>query len=205
MSEPTSSDPRLRFPATARNRAPILEVLARVLPTRGTVLELASGSGEHAIFFAAALPALTWQPSDPDLTHVASIDAWRASEAIANVAPALHLDVHALPWPLARVDAIFCANMIHIAPWSACLALLDGASASLTAAAPLVLYGPFREGGEHSAPSNESFDASLRARDPRWGVRDLDEVLAEARARGLLHDETVRMPANNLTVVLRRA
>jgi hypothetical protein len=203
MSEPT--DARLRFPATERNRAPILEVLARVLPPRGTVLEIASGSGEHALFFARALAGLTWQPSDPDPAHVASIDAWRASEASTNVAPALRLDVHAERWPLHRADAIFCANMIHIAPWSACLALLDGAGRLLAAGAPLVLYGPFREGGVHTAPSNEHFDESLRARDARWGVRDLDEVLAEARARGLVHEETIRMPANNLSVVLRRA
>jgi hypothetical protein len=200
-----SVDARLRFPATERNRAPILDVLSRVLPPRGTVLEIASGSGEHAIFFARALGSLTWQPSDPDPAHVASIDAWRASEASSNVAPALRLDVHDARWPLESADAIFCANMIHIAPWSACLALLEGASRLLSKGAPLVLYGPFREGGAHTTPSNESFDASLRARDSRWGVRDLDEVLAEARLRGLVHEETVRMPANNLTVVLRRS
>ncbi len=198
-------DRRLRFPATERNRQPILDVLARVLPSRGSVLEIASGSGEHAVFFARALPSLQWQPSDPDEAHVASIDAWRESERLENLRPALRLDVHALPWPIERVDAIYCANMIHIAPWSACLALLEGASACLPAGAPLVLYGPFREAGVHTAPSNESFDASLESRDPRWGVRDLDEVTAIAVRHGLTHEQTFRMPANNLTVVFRRS
>jgi hypothetical protein len=200
-----SEDRRLHFPATERNRAPILAVLERVLPREGVVLEIASGSGQHVVSFARALPSISWQPTDADPAHVASIDAWRASEAAENVAPALLLDVEAQPWPVRRADAIFCANMIHIAPWSACLALLDGAASLLGPDAPLVIYGPFREGGAHTAASNEGFDASLRARDPRWGVRDLDEVLAEARARGLVHDSTVRMPANNLTVVLRRS
>jgi hypothetical protein len=198
-----SRDDRLRFPATERNRAPILEVLGRVLPPRGTVLEIASGSGEHGVFFARALPLLTWQPSDPELLHVASIDAWRESERLENIRPALRLDVHTQPWPIEHLDAIFCANMIHIAPWSACVALFEGASACLREGAPLVLYGPFREGGVHTAPSNESFDRSLQARDPRWGVRDLDEVIALARTHGLVHDESVRMPANNLTAIFR--
>jgi hypothetical protein len=200
-----SEDARLRFPATERNRGPILVVLERVLPSRGTVLEIASGSGEHAMFFARALPSLTFQPSDPDPTHVASIDAWRRSEGLANVRPALQLDVHTRPWPIEHADAIVCANMIHIAPWSACLALLEGAGACLREGAPFVLYGPFREGGAHTAPSNESFDRSLQARDPRWGVRDLDEVITLARTHGLVHEETVRMPANNLTVIFRRS
>ena len=202
MSE---DDRRLRFPATERNRAPILEVLAQVLPSRGTVLEIASGSGEHAMHFARGLPTLAWQPSDPDPSHVASIDAWRESEQLANVKPALRLDVHTQPWPVERVDAIFCANMIHIAPWSACVALLEGASAHLHEAALLVLYGPFREGGVHTAPSNEAFDRSLQSRDARWGVRDLDEVVALAGRYGLVLAQTFRMPANNLTVVFRRS
>jgi SAM-dependent methyltransferase len=199
----TSPDARLRFPATARNREPILEVLRRVLPREGVVLEIASGSGEHAVFFARHLPALTWAPTDAEPEHLASIDAWRATEALANVAPARSLDVHA-PWPVVQADAVFCANLIHIAPWSACLALLEGAAHVLPSGGRLVLYGPFRIGGVHTAPSNEAFDASLRARDPRWGVRDLDEVVACAAERGLVLRETVPMPANNLTVVLER-
>ncbi|GAB4205685.1 MAG: DUF938 domain-containing protein [Sandaracinaceae bacterium] len=200
----TSPDARLRFPATERNREPILEVLRRVLPEEGVVLEIASGSGEHAVFFARHLPSLTWAPTDLEDEHVASIDAWRASERLPNVEPARRLDVHEPRWPLERADAIFCANLIHIAPWSACLALLDGAARLLAPGARLVLYGPFRVGGVHTAPSNEAFDASLRARDPSWGVRNLDEVVVCAAERGLALRETVPMPANNLTVVLER-
>jgi len=180
-------------------------VLERVLPRRGLVLEIASGTGEHAVAFAAALPGLVFQPSDADRESLASVEAWRAHAGLANVRPALALDVHAPPWPLPEPpDAILCSNLIHIAPWSACLALLDGAAAALAAGAPLVLYGPYREGGVHTASSNAAFDASLRERDPRWGVRDLDEVAAEAAARGLALEEVVAMPANNRTVVLRR-
>lgn len=198
------TDARLHFAATERNRAPILEVLSQTLPTRGQVLEIASGSGEHAVFFAKALPHLTFLPSDPEALHVASIEAWRASEALPNVAQAQQLDVHAHPWPVTQADAVFCANMIHIAPWTACLALLEGAAALLPTGGPLVLYGPFQVAGAHTAPSNEAFDQSLRARDPRWGVRALETVIEEASARGLAHTQTVAMPANNLVLVLRR-
>ncbi len=180
-------------------------MLERVLPAQGLVLEVASGTGEHAVAFARALPGLEIQPSDVDPDAIASIEAWRCYSALPNVRPALALDVHAWPWPLKGApDAILCSNMIHIAPWSACLALLDGAAALLAPRAPLVLYGPYREGGVHTAPSNEVFDASLRERDPRWGVRDADEVAAEAAARGLDLEEIVAMPANNRTLVLRR-
>ena len=203
----TEADGRRFAPATARNRAPILAVLERVLPERGLVLEIASGTGEHAVAFARALPSLTFQPSDADPEALASIEAWRRHSGPANLRRALPLDVHALPWMLpgiARIDAALCINMIHIAPWSACLALLDGAAAQLAPGAPLVLYGPYREGGIHTAPSNAAFDASLRERDPRWGVRDQGEVAAEAAARGLDLEEVVAMPANNRTLVLRR-
>ncbi len=202
MSE---ADARRFAPATARNRAPIVAVLERVLPPRGLVLEIASGTGEHAVAFARALPSLAFQPSDVDPEALASIEAWRRHAGLANVRPALALDVHTSPWPApAAPDALLCINMIHIAPWSACLALLDGAAAVLAPGAPLVLYGPYREGGVHTAPSNEAFDASLRERDPRFGVRDQGEVAAEAAARGLDLEEVVAMPANNRTVVLRR-
>jgi hypothetical protein len=180
-------------------------VLERVLPARGVVLEIASGTGEHAVAFASALPALVLQPSDVDPDALASTEAWRRHSALPNVRPALALDVHALPWSLPEApDAVLCSNMIHIAPWSACLALLDGAAAALAPGAPLVLYGPFCEGGIHTAPSNAAFDASLRERDPRWGVRDQLEVAAEAAARGLDLEEVVSMPANNRILVLRR-
>jgi len=200
-----ATDARRFAAATQRNRAPILAVLARVLPERGLVLEIASGTGEHAVVFAQALPALVFQPSDTEPESLASIEGWRARSALPNVRRALALDVHALPWPLRDPpDAILCINMIHIAPWSACLALLDGAAAVLAPGAPLVLYGPYRAGGAHTAPSNAAFDASLRERDVRWGVRDQEEVAAEAAARGLALEEVVEMPANNRTLVLRR-
>jgi len=182
-------------------------VLERVLPARGLLLEIASGTGEHAEAFARALPGLQVQPSDVDPESLASIEAWRRHGGLANLRAPLRLDVHERPWRLpgiAAVDALLCINMIHIAPWSACLALFDGAAAELAPGAPLVLYGPYREHGVHTAPSNEAFDASLRERDPRWGVRDLDEVGAEAAARGFALEEVVEMPANNRMVVLRR-
>jgi SAM-dependent methyltransferase len=190
-------------PAAERNRDPILAVLRRVLPARpgALVLEVASGSGQHALHFAAALPHLRWQPSDQDPVARDSVAAWRAEAGLDNLLPPLFLDVRG-PWPVAAADAIFCANMIHISPWACTLALLSGAAAVLPPGSPLVLYGPYRRGGAHTAPSNAAFDASLRARDPAWGVRDLEEVVAQAR--GFALDEVVEMPANNLTVVLRR-
>jgi hypothetical protein len=189
-------------PAAARNRAPLLDVLRRVLPQTGTILEVASGTGEHAVHFAGHLPGLVFQPSDPDPQARASIDAWR--EGHANILPALALDARATTWPIARADAVLNVNMIHIAPWEACLGLLRGAASLLPAGAPLVMYGPYRRAGVATAPSNEAFDASLRARDPAWGVRALEDVAAAAAAVGLVLDEVVEMPANNLTVVYRR-
>jgi SAM-dependent methyltransferase len=195
---------RRHAPATLRNREPLLAVLRRTLPPAGTVLEVASGTGEHAAFFAAALPALVWQPTDLDPAARASIAAWCAD--VPNVRPPLPLDA-AVPdtWEITAADAMLCVNMIHIAPWAACEGLLAGAGRVLPAGAPLVLYGPYRVGGVHTAPSNAAFDAGLRAQNPAWGVRDLEDVLAVASTHGLRHDETVAMPANNLTVVLRRA
>lgn len=197
-------DQRRHAPAAERNKQPILDVMRRVLPASGTVLEVASGTGQHVAHFASALPALTWQPSDRTDQEFASIVAWCASTGASNARPPLVLDVTREPWPLATVDAIFCANMIHIAPWQACLGLLRGAGRHLAPGAPLVLYGPFRIGAEHTAPSNAAFDADLRARDPAWGVRDLDEVARVAASHGLELEERVAMPANNLTVILRR-
>jgi hypothetical protein len=194
---------RRHAPATLRNREPLLAVLHRVLPATGLVVEVASGTGEHAAYFAAALPGVTWQPTDADPGARASIAAWCAD--VANARAPLPLDARAPDaWPLARADAMLCVNMIHIAPWAACEGLLAGAGRVLPARAPLVLYGPYRVGGVHTAPSNAAFDAGLRAQDPSWGVRDLETVLAAAATHGLRHDETVAMPANNLTVVLRR-
>lgn len=205
MTTPAPPSARRRAPAAARNREPILAVLRRVLPGSGLVVEIASGSGEHAVYFARALPHLEFQPSDPDADSRASIDAWREHEALPNLRPALALDTTAESWPIEDPAALCCCNMIHIAPWEAGLGLLRGAGKVLAPGHPLVLYGPYRRAGRHTAPSNERFDESLRARDPRWGVRDLDEVVLEARSCGLELDEVVEMPANNLTVILRRS
>lgn len=197
-----TDDPRRHAPAAARNRDPILAALRRVLPRRGLVLEVASGSGEHCTHFAAALPDLDWQPSDPDPANRASIDAWCAG--LPNTRAALALDATDQAWPPARAEAVLCINMIHIAPWAATLGLLAGAARVLGAGAPLVLYGPYRRAGIATAPSNEAFDASLRAQDPRWGLRELEEVAAEAARRGFGAPEVAEMPANNLIVVMRK-
>lgn len=191
-------------PAVARNRDPILEVLRRVLPARGFVLEIASGTGEHAIHFAGALPGLTWQPSDPNANARSSIAAWRRSAALANMLPPIALDVTSQRWPVERADAVVCINMIHIAPWRAAEGLMAGAARVLSAGGVLFLYGPYKEAGRHTAPSNEAFDADLRARNPEWGVRDLDDVKALADQNGFDFAERVAMPANNLSVVFRR-
>lgn len=199
-----TTDPRRYAPATLRNREPILGVLRVVLPGTGTVLEVASGTGEHAVFLAHALPALVWQPSDPDPGNRASIAAWTAATGIRTVRPPLALDAAAADWPVERADAVICINMIHIAPWPACLGLMRGAARLLPSGGPLYLYGPFRRGGLHTAPSNEAFDAGLREQDPAWGVRDLEAVTEAAAREGLLPDRVVEMPANNLSVVFRK-
>ena len=197
-----SADPRLFAPATERNRAPILAVLRRVLPANGMVLEIASGTGEHVAHFAAALPGLTFQPTEFDAARQASIDAWCVD--LPNVLPAIPLDAAAATWPVERVDAMFCANMIHIAPWLVGIGLIGGAGRVLPPGGVLVLYGPFKRDGAHTAPTNVEFDASLRDRDPDWGVRDLETVAACAAGAGLALEEVVEMPANNLMVVFRR-
>jgi cyclopropane fatty-acyl-phospholipid synthase-like methyltransferase len=193
-------------PASARNREPILAVLSRFVSEGARVLEIASGSGEHATFLAERLPVARWQPTDPDAGARASIDAWAAHLAARRVEPALDLDVTRHPWPIGRasVDLVMCINMIHIAQWSACLGLLDGAAEVLAEQGRVYLYGPYRRGGAHTAASNAAFDEGLRARDPAWGVRDLEAVTAEATARGFGLEDVVEMPANNLSVVLRR-
>ncbi len=195
----------MTYPAPERNKTPILEVLRRVLPTRGTVLEIASGTGQHIVHFAAALPDITWQPSDPEPDHRGSIAARVAAAGIGNVSQPLAIDVRDLPWPLQGVDAVLCINMIHIAPWDAALALLSEAGRLLPVGGVLYLYGPYRRGGRDTAQSNAEFDADLRRRNPEWGVRDLEEVQREAAGSGLVLQEIVDMPANNLSVVFRRA
>jgi len=191
-------------PATLRNRTFILDVLRRVLAGRRDVLEIASGTGEHAVFFAGELPDVQWHPSDPDPDAIASIEAWRSEAALPNLAPPRVIDVTGDAWGAPHADAMVCINMIHIAPWSAAQGLFGGAARLLPAGAPLYLYGPYRFAGEHVAPSNEAFDASLRERDPAWGVRDLDDVTELAASAGLTRTEVIAMPANNHSVVFVR-
>jgi hypothetical protein len=204
MSAPATPDARRFAPAAQRNREPILGVLQKVLPPSGLVLEVASGSGEHAVYFGAAFPALVWQPSDPEGRDRASIAAWIAHTAVANVRAPLDLDACATRWPVERADAVVNINMIHISPWAACVGLMRGAAALLAAGAPLVLYGPFRRGGRHTAPSNADFDRVLQAQNPQWGVRCLDEVAAAAASHGFSAPAVFEMPSNNLTVLFRR-
>lgn len=191
-------------PAAARNREPILEVLRRVLPDIGVVLEVASGSGEHVVHFADALQSLTWQPSDPDAGARASITDWTQETGLANVLAPLELDAASSTWPIARADAVVCINMIHIAPFSACIGLMRGAGALLARGAPLVTYGPYTVDGQHISPSNQEFDESLRIRNPDWGVRDIAEVASAAAEHGIDLVERVAMPANNFTLVWRK-
>ncbi len=197
-------DARQFAPAAARNRDPILAVLRRVLPPQGLVLEVASGTGEHGVHMAAALPAIRWLPTDPSEEARASIAAWRAHAGPPNLLEPLALDAASDDWPVSRADAVVCINMIHIAPWEAALGLIRGAARLLPAGGPLALYGPYRRGGAHTAPSNAAFDESLRSRNPAWGVRDLDDVEEAAAAADFSGAEVVEMPANNLIVVFRR-
>ncbi|MGA2942026.1 MAG: DUF938 domain-containing protein [Xanthobacteraceae bacterium] len=198
------SDPRIYRPHVARNREALLAVLRRVLPARGLVLEIASGSGEHAAYFAKELPGLTWQPSDPDAGALASIAAHRADAARPNLLAPLHLDVTAKDWPVGCADVVMCNNMIHISPWAATEGLIAGAERVLAAGGILFLYGPYKIGGLHTAPSNQAFDEDLRRRNPAWGIRDLADVTTLAQRHGLDAPETIEMPANNLSVMFRR-
>ena len=191
-------------PAAARNRAPIAAALRDILPASGLVLEIASGSGEHAAWFAEDFPALIWQPSDSDQDALASIRAWCAGSGRSNLAPPIRLDASARAWPIDAADAILCVNMVHIAPWPAVLGLLDGAGGLLAPGAPLILYGPWLRDDVDTAPSNLAFDASLKARNPDWGLRDLGGFTAEAAARDLRFDRLLEMPANNIIAVFRR-
>lgn len=195
----------LTAPAVARNRDPILAVLRQVLPSSGTVLEIASGTGEHAVHFAASLPHLTWQPTDFDAVMLRSISAHRAVADLPNLLPPVELDVEAGSWAIAHAGAIVCINMLHIAPWSAAEGLMAGAARVLPPGGVLYLYGPFQENGRHTAPSNAAFDASLRARNPDWGVRDLSELADLGRKCGFELTERITMPANNLSVLFWRS
>jgi SAM-dependent methyltransferase len=197
-------DARRYAPSVARNKDAIAGVLARYLPSSGLVLEIASGSGEHAVHFASTFPALVFQPTDPSEEARASIAAWRQEGALPNMRAPLALDVTAAPWPINYADAVTCINMIHIAPWEATLGLVAGAARIIPPGGLLFLYGPYKRAGQHTAPSNADFDASLRERDARWGVRDLETVAAEATAMGFAAPMIEAMPANNLSLIFRR-
>lgn len=196
--------PRRHSPAAERNRAPILAELQRLLPASGLLLEIASGSGQHAAFCSAGLPGWQWLPSEHDAAALPSIQAWCAG--LANVRPPIRLDVLAQPWPgvPGQVDAVFCANLLHIAPWACCAALMQGAARHLAPAGLLVTYGPYLEDGVATAPGNLAFDAELRARDPGWGLRRVADVARQAADAGLQLRERVAMPANNLLLAWGR-
>ena len=192
-------------PATARNAQVIAQVMAQELPGQGTVLEIASGTGEHAVFMARQFPALAWQPSDADEQALASIAAYREEGSLPNLRAPVRLDASVQEWPALKADAIVCINMVHIAPWTATTGLFRGAAAFLSQGEPLILYGPYIEAEVETAPSNVSFDESLRARDARWGLRHVAEVDTLAKSHGFGRTARHTMPANNLTLVYRRA
>ena len=191
-------------PAATRNRQPILDVLQPHLPEKGLVLEIASGTGEHVVHYAAARPGLTFQPSDPDAGARASVDDWARTLGLGNVKPALEIDVTRETWPVERADAVLCCNMIHIAPWEAAVGLVTGAGRLVPSGGLLFLYGPYRRGGRHTAPSNEAFDSDLKRRNPAWGVRDLEAVIELADLHGFAAPEIVEMLANNLSLLFKR-
>ncbi|WP_197933331.1 DUF938 domain-containing protein [Bosea sp. ANAM02] len=200
-----AADPRLRAPSAQRNRDAIRAVLRDILPSSGLVLEIASGSGEHAVHFAEALPGLTFQPSDPSPDAAASIAAWTAESGLGNIRSPLIIDATAPDWPLEAADAILCINMIHIAPWAAAEGLFRQAARLLKPGRPLYLYGPYRRPGRALEPGNIAFDESLRSRDSAWGLRESDAVAALGAANGFSDPDIVEMPANNLSVIFRKA
>jgi hypothetical protein len=201
--EATASGNRRSAPAALRNREPIAEVLAEWLPEAGLVLEIASGSGEHAVYFAERFPLLEWQPSDTHPDALASLDAWCGEAQSPNIRPPLAIDAASSGWPIDRADAVLSINMVHISPWTSALGLLHGAARLLASGAPLILYGPWLSDRIEPAPSNLAFDADLRARDPQWGLRRVEDFAAAARERGFQLEDTRAMPANNLMLLLR--
>lgn len=198
-------DQRLHAPAALRNRDLILSAVTPYLPASGLILEVASGSGQHCIWFAEKLPQHVFQPSDPNPKARASISAWIASAGLENIRAPIALDAAAKVWPLTKADAIFCINMVHISPWSATVGLIAGAARLLPPGGPLCLYGPYRRGGAHISESNAVFDRDLRSENPEWGVRDLEAVTMEASARGFVPPAVIEMPANNYTLVFIRS
>lgn len=194
---------RRASPSVARNREPIAEVLEGWLPKSGLVLEIASGTGEHAAFFARRFPDLLWQPSDVHGDALSSIAAWREEAGLQNLLEAVEIDASRSHWPISRADAVLSINMVHISPWSSALGLLDGASALLAPGAPLILYGPWLKDDIETAPSNLEFDADLKRRDPSWGLRRVEDFAAEAVKRNFALEQLCQMPANNLMILFR--
>jgi SAM-dependent methyltransferase len=198
------ADGRLVSPSAERNKGPIAEILMRVLPAQGEVLEVSSGTGQHVLHFAQAMPHLRWQPTEQDADSLKSIESWLRQSPVPNVRAPLRLDVHDTIWPVHQVAAVLCINMIHIAPPSAAEALLRGAGKVIAPGGLLFLYGPYRRQGEHTAPSNQAFDDRLKAQNPEWGVRNLEDIVRLASIVGLALEQTHDMPANNLSVVFRK-
>jgi len=192
-------------PAALRNREPIAHVLAEWLPAKGLVLEIASGSGEHALFFAERFPSLEWQPSDVHPDALASISAWRDTTGLSNLRAPMTVDAASAAWPIERADAILSINMVHISPWASALGLLEGASRLLQPGAPLILYGPWLKDDIETVPSNLDFDADLKRRNPAWGLRRVEDFAAAAQPRGFALEDVRRMPANNLMMLWRKA
>lgn len=203
-SHPSAGSAKRRAPATARNRDAILNVLREALPVSGRVLEIAAGTGEHAVHFAQAFPDLVWMPSDPDGDARASIAAWREDAGLANLAAPVALDAAASVWPVDAAQAVVCINMVHISPWASTEGLMAGAARVLDSGRPLILYGPYRREGRELEPSNAAFDEDLKRRDPRWGLRTVESVRGCALDQGLAFDRLVEMPANNLMLVFRK-
>ncbi len=191
--------------AAERNREPITQVLREILPSAGLALEVASGSGEHALHFAEAFPKLLWQPTDAEPAALRSIEARRSQSGRFNLLPPVSLDVRAAQWPVAQADAVLCINMVHISPWSATCGLMRGAARLLPPGGTLYLYGPYFQDGVETEPSNLAFDADLKSRNPEWGLRRVEQIIAEAEDQGLALDRIVPMPANNLSAVFRKS
>jgi hypothetical protein len=196
---------RRSAPAALRNREPIAEVLREWLPERGLVLEIASGTGEHAVFFAGHFRDLEWQPSDLHSDALTSIAAWRDASGLPNLRVPMCIDASSADWPIEKADALLSINMVHISPWRSALGLLNGASRLLPVGGPLILYGPWLKGDVETAPSNLAFDADLKWRDSEWGLRSVEEFAGAAEERGVKLEQTRSMPANNLMLLFRRA
>ncbi|GAA0472511.1 DUF938 domain-containing protein [Parasphingorhabdus litoris] len=191
-------------PATLRNRDAIVQVLRGILPDSGTVLEIASGTGEHAVYFGEKFPGLTWQPSDPDPDGCRSVAAWTKRAGVGNVLPPLQLDAEAASWDIEKPATILCINMVHIAPWEASIGLFEKAAKLLSPGRSLYLYGPYFRGDAPTAQGNLDFDRSLKSRDLRWGIREVDDMDGLAKENGFTRTDLVEMPANNLSLLYRR-